>query len=95
MRRVSKFSLLVIVVLLLAISVPLVVLAVPASGAVSPDVAAAAPLALADTKWVLSSLGGDLPLPGSPCHAPVQQGRQRDRLGRLQPVPHDLHSKGQ
>ena len=67
MRRVSKFSLLVIVVLLLAISVPLVVLAVPASGAVSPDVAAAAvPVNLADTKWVLSSLGGDLPLPGSP-----------------------------
>ena len=67
MRRVSKFSLLVIVVLLLAISVPLVVLAVPASGAVSPDAAAAAvPVNLADTKWVLSSLGGNLPLSGAP-----------------------------
>ena len=67
MRSVSKFSLLVIVVLLLAISVPLVVLAVPAAGAVSPDAAAAAaPVNLADTKWVLSSLGGNLPLSGAP-----------------------------
>ena len=65
MRSISKFSLLVIVVLLLAICVPLVTLAVPASGAVSPDVAAAAPLNLADTKWVLSSLGGSLPLSGA------------------------------
>lgn len=63
MRSVSKFSLLVIVVLLLAISVPLVAFSVPAAGAVSPDMAAAAaPINLADTKWVLSSLGGNLPL---------------------------------
>ena len=65
MRSVSKFSLLVIVVLLLAICVPLVTLAVPASGAVSPDMAAAATFNLADTKWVLSSLGGSLPLSGA------------------------------
>jgi heat shock protein HslJ len=66
MRSISKVSLLVIVVLVLAVCVPLVASAVPASGAISPDNAAAAISSLADTKWVLSSLEGSLPLPDSP-----------------------------
>jgi heat shock protein HslJ len=54
-----------IVVLVTAVSVPLVAPAVPAAGAIGPDRAAAAPISLADTKWVLSALDGNLPLPGA------------------------------
>jgi len=66
MRRFSKFSLLVIVLLVLAVSLPLVASAVPASDAISPAYAAAPISTLADTEWVLSSLEGSMPLPGSP-----------------------------
>jgi heat shock protein HslJ/uncharacterized protein YraI len=65
MRNLSKFLLIVAAVLLLAVAAPLVAAAVPASGSVSPEKAAAATLTLADTNWVLSSLGGDLPLAGA------------------------------
>lgn len=63
MRPVSKRSLLVIA--LLTVCVPLVASVVPAWGAVTPDNAAAATFALADTKWLLSSLDGSMPLEGT------------------------------
>jgi heat shock protein HslJ len=49
----------------LAVCVPLVASVVPAFGAVSPESAAAADFTLAETKWLLSSLDGSMPLEGT------------------------------
>ena len=59
----------------------------------TPQLVQAADSALGGTSWVLSSLNGQLPLPGTTVTLQFGDDGSRHRHRRLQPLQHHLHGQ--